>query len=282
MALNDVSKTITFLQRLCQFAEEFTTEHRDSLVVALNKLFRADRAEGEQDPDVLDTVNSLVLRLRRTLEKLVQAEIELVGALKETIAFRQVRDQLVTQLRVVFDRARGECRNHFTRLKSDEAGFPARLSDSPEALVRQAKVVSWTLRRPDFDLGEAVIPNSTSTAESILEIFEPKAQELETAIAETVRRQAKARGKQVDKDRELADFRATYSVFVGVLRGAFRLAGQSEIANRLTLNQIGRPTTSPTPSEEPEPPEPSDDEQEGGDPPPSSEDPPSEDPPDPG
>ena len=266
MALFDVAKTVTFFQRLCQFAEEFTEEHRDPLVASLNKLFRSDLPDAEQDPDVLETVNSLIRRLRRTLDNLVQAEIELIGAFKESIAFRQQRDELVAELRVVFDRARSECRNHFTRAKADAAGFPARLSDEPRALGRQTKLVSWTLRRDDFDLGDAVIPSSTTTAESILEIYEPKAEELETVLADAVRRQAKPRGKQVVKDREMADFRATYSVFVGILRGAFRLAGQSEIANRLTLNQIGRTTSSPS--------QPSEDETEPTDP--QSEDTPSD------
>ena len=240
MALIDVSKTITLFQRLCQFAEEFTREHREPLVEALTSLFLSDLQEGQQAPDVKEMIDGFVRRLRRTLENMTLAETELLGAFKANIAFRDLRDQLMSELRVVFDRARTECRNHFGRKKSDAAGFPARIADDPGALLRQTKLVSWTLRKPEFDLGDSVIPDSTTTAESILKIYEPKVQELDSALSDAVRRRARARGKQVAKDKEVTDFRTTYSLFINLIRSSFSLAGQTELARWVALNQPRR------------------------------------------
>ena len=258
MALTDVSKSITLLQRLCQFAEEFTEEHRGDMVAALNYLFRSDQ-EGELGPNVHELIDSLLRRLRKTLVNMMLAETLLLATYRENASFRQLRDRLVLELRTLFDRGRTECRNHFTREQADAAGFPARIADDAGALIRQTKVPSWTLRQEDFDLGDAVIPGSTATADSILAIYESKVEELEGALASAVRRRAKARGKQVAKDKEVAEFRTTYSIFVGLMRGAFRLAGQPELANRLTLKQIGQSTgtTNPNPPlAEPDPVEP--------------------------
>ena len=74
-----------------------------------------------------------------------------------------------------------------------------------------------------------------------------------------MRRRARIQGKQVAKDKEMSDFRATYSLFVNMVRSSFRLAGEAELANRLTLSQPRRPTaTSPEdPSSGDVPPQPS-------------------------
>lgn len=269
MALTDVSKMITVFQRLCQFAEEFTEEHRETMVAALANVFRSDLPEGQEGPDVLEMINSLLRRLRGTLAGMMQAETELLAAFKANNEFRSLRDRLTSELRELFDRARVECRNHFGRPKADSAGFPARILEDSGALLRQTRLVSWTLRKPDFDLGESLIPDSITTAESILKIYEPKAEELEAALADAVRRRARARGKQVVKDTEMTDFRTTYSLFVSMVRASFRLAGQTELAERMTLARPRRSTTASSSEEEPSEEEPSTEEpsEEGAEPP---------------
>lgn len=233
MALLDVSKMITIFQRLCQFAEEFTEEYREDMVEALSRVFRSDLPEGQEGPDVLGLINSLLQRLRLTLEKLTQSETELLEAFREDTEFREIRRQLTLELREVFNRSRGECRNHFGRKKSDSAGFPARIADDPGALLRQTKLVDWRLGKPEFELGESLIPGAVTTKESILQIHQPKAEELRSGLADAVRRKARIEGKQVAKDQEMADFRTTYSLFVNMVQSSFRLAGQNEMAKRL-------------------------------------------------
>lgn len=243
MALTDVSREITVFERLCKFAEEFTEEHLDLMVEALSSLFLRDLAEGEEPPNIPALISGLMRRLRATLGNMVQAETELLASFKANIEFRILRDRLTAELRQAFDQARTEGRNHFTRLKADAAGFPARIREDAGALLRQTKLVSWTLRRPDFTLGDPVIENSTSSAEFILNMFEPKVLELEKALSDAVRRKARTRGKQVAKNKEVADFRITYSLFVSLVKSSFRLAGQPELAQRMTLAIARRSTT---------------------------------------
>ena len=270
MALLDVSRMITVFQRLAQFAEEFTEEYRDALVDALSQLFRTDLQEGEDGPDVLGLIQSLLRRLRTTVDDLFQSETELIGSFKEDTEFRTKRERLTLELREVFDRARAECRNHFGREKSDSAGFPARIAFDSGALLRQVRLVSWTLRKPDFDLGERLIPNSITTAESILAIYEPKVEELRTGLKSAVRRKTRIEGKQIEKNKQMDDFRSTYALFVAMVRSSFRLAGKPDFAERLTLTQRRRSTTSsaPAPGNGPSDDTPPDD--------PPSDDPPSE------
>jgi hypothetical protein len=251
MALTDVSRQVTVFQRLCKFAEEFTAEHLDLMVEALSNLFRTDLAEGEEGPDVPALINGLLRRLRATLSNMVLAETELLGSFKANNEFRASLDQLTSDLRQAFDQARTECRNHFGRPKSDSAGFPARIRDDPGALLRQARLVSWTFRGPDFVLGTPLIAGSTTTAEFILGMFEPKVEALETALSDAVRRKARTRGKQVAKNKEMADFRTTYSLFVSLVKSSFRLAGQSDLAERLTLAQPRRSAKGTTPETTP-------------------------------
>ena len=78
-------------------------------------------------------------------------------------------------------------------------------------------------------------------------MYESKVEELETALSHAVRRKARTRGKQVAKDAEVADFRTTYSIFVGLIRGSFRLAGQFKLADQLTLARARRSAASTTP-----------------------------------
>ena len=247
--LFDVSRMITLFQRLCSFAEEFTEEHRPALLGALTKLFREDLEESEELPNVDSMITSLLRRLRRTLESLIEAETELIIAVKENTEFTNLREELTKALREAFDQARTECRNHFGRLKADIAGFPARLAVNSSAIIRQAKVVSMKMRQADFDLGQPLISNSTATVETILEIFESKVDALHDAMSKAMRRRARIQGKQVAKDKEMSDFRTTYSLFVSMVRSSFRLAGEAELAKRLTLNQPRR--TAATPSEDP-------------------------------
>ena len=243
-ALFDVSKMITVFQRLCHFAEEFTEEHRGPLSSALTAIFQEDLEEGQEIPNVDHLITSLLRRLRHTLEKLVESEAELIIAVKENSEFGTKREELTRALREAFDRARAECRNHFGRVKADLAGFPARLAVNTAALLRQTKVVSMKMRQGDFDLGDPLIRNSSATAETILEIFESEVEGLRSAMSAATRRRARMQGRQVVKDKEMRDFRATYSLFVNMVRSSFRLAGQDELARRLTLSQARNSSTS--------------------------------------
>lgn len=249
MSLQDVSKMITTFQRQCRFAEWFTKVFRLPLVEALMTVFTRDLAEGQSPPDVVGMVDGLVLRLRNVLTALMGSETDLVAAIRHGRFLTRLRDKIALELRVLFIRARGVCRDHFGPEKADQVGFPARVADDYLALQRQTNVASFNLRDAGFDLGENLVPASNHNAETILGIYESKVTELEQALDDSVEQQAVIEGKQVKKDEDMDDFRTTYGIFVGLVKGCFRLAGLPEMADRLTLKPRRRPTSSATPGE---------------------------------
>ena len=86
-------------------------------------------------------VRSLVRRLRRTFENLLDSEAELIVAVKDNTESSNLRQKLTQDLREAFERARSDCRTHYGRATADRAGFPTRIAVNTSALERQAKVV---------------------------------------------------------------------------------------------------------------------------------------------
>ena len=235
MALKDVSKMVTGLQKQCRFAEWFTRVFREPMTQALAEVFAKDLPEGEQAPEVLGMVDSLVRSLVSTFQKLSGAEMKLLTSLKKEETFRKMEVKLIDLLREAFDRARSICRSNYGSEKADEAGFPARMAQESLPLLRQTDIVSFNLRDPEFDLGENLVPGSNHDAQTILATFEPAARELQKALDDGNQQKAMTQGKQVEKNDAMASFKTTYGIYVAVVRGCFRLAGFTDLADRLAL-----------------------------------------------
>lgn len=255
MALQDVSKMITDFQRLCHFAEWFTRVFRDPLSKALQQVFAKDLPEGEEPPDVLGMVDSLVRSLRSGLTAVTGSETELLSAIKKEEFLRNLVETLTKELRQLFDRARSLCRASFGAKKADEAGFPSRVADGYLPLLRQTDVVTFNLTGSDFDLGENQVPGSNHDATTIVNTYEPTAAALRKALDDITSQKALIQGKQVSKDELFASFKTTYGIFVAIVRGCFRLAGLPELAKRLTLTQRRRSSSGEEPEPDPDLPE---------------------------
>lgn len=257
MALQDVSKMITVFQKQCRFAEWFTRVFREPMTQALTEVFARDLPEGQEAPEVLGIVDSLVRGLVSTFKKLSGAEMKLLASLKKEELLRKLEVRLTNALKQAFDRARSICRSNFGPEKADEAGFPARLAPEALPLLRQTDVVSFNLREPEFDLGENLVPGSNHDVQTILETYEPAARELQKVLDDGSQQKAVTQGMQVEKNDAMASFRTTYGIYVAVVRGCFRLAGFTELADRLTLTVRRRSNgaTEPDPSPGDEPPD---------------------------
>jgi hypothetical protein len=241
MALKDVSKMITVFQKQFRFAEWFTRVYREPMTKALTDVFAKDLPDGEEAPVVVGMVDSLVRGLRSSFQTLSGCETMLLTSLKKEEILRALEFKLTGLLRQAVDRARSICRACFGPEKADEAGFPSRMAEDPLPLLRQTDVVIFNLRNPEFVLGENLVPGSNHDAGTILGAFEPAAAELQKTLDESATQKAITQGKQAEKDEAMTTFRTTYSIFVAIVRGCFRLAGFIELADRMTLTLRRRP-----------------------------------------
>lgn len=264
MALFDVSKMITTRQRLCEIVESFVRVSIDTLTEALTEVFRIDLEEGQPVPDVLGLVNSLLKRLRRSLEALIEAEMQLVASVKEEGIFRTLRDEFTSTLRSAFFQARDLCNTALGPRKTKDAGFPRRIAEEPLALLRQVLLVTRKFTDPDFDPGESLLPDLSAPREAILGLIQPKAAKLRQTIDGLVRQGNETQARQTVKNRVMDEFDTTYALFVRILEASFRLGGEVELAKRFRRASI--PTQRPNSSEvvDPGADEPSDDVAEGG------------------
>ncbi len=229
--LSDVSKMITGRQRKIESVESFIQVYRFELVEAQTEAVRLDLDEGQPEPDVLGFVDSLVRRLRREFDDLVDSEMRLLAELKGDAVTRILRDRVTGEARESFFRSRSACRAGYGLPKSVEVGYPLRLAQHPLPLLRQMQFTGLQLRDPKIDLGDAFYKGA-ATSETLLGIFEPKAAELREAVNVATRSNRETQGTQVIKDSTLRGFDRTYSLIVRIVEGMFNLAGKSELAKR--------------------------------------------------
>lgn len=270
MALTDVSRMVTARQRLCEFVEWFVRVSLETLTEALTDAFQADVEEGQTVPDVLGLIEGLVRRLRRSLTWLIETEMELLASLKEEDFFRTMRDDVTQEARNRFMQARDICRTAFGERKTREVGFPRRVSEDQLALMRQIMLVIRTLTRETFDLGESKIPSMNVTKQTLLEHFQPPAENLRQAMDGLVRQRSLTQSRQGLKNQAQDDFDVTYDLFVDIVESTYRMAGKNDLADRFhrasLKNRSGSSTTASTGDDDQDPVEPRDDEPGGDEP----------------
>lgn len=235
MAVPRISKMITDRQRKCEFVDWFVVNHRKALVEALADLFQKDLEEGEALPDVDLFLDGLVRRLRRALRELVEAEQAHLGEIADDGIHRDRRDQAAQELRDVVFNWRPVIRAVFGERKAEEAGFERRIADHPLALLRQTERLLSRFKDPGFELDATRFDGVAVTREKVVEQLESPARKLRQAIDGLTSEQTKAHGTKVAKDQAMAHFDHVYRAFVSLFEPAFRLIGELELAERLTL-----------------------------------------------
>lgn len=235
MAIPRVSKMITDRQRKCEFVDWFVVNHRPALVKALAQLFQQDLEEGQPLPNVDLFLDGLVRRLRRALRELVEAEQTHLAEIADDGIHRDRRDEAARDLRDVVFNWRPVIRAVFGERKAEEAGFERRIADHPLALLRQTERLLARFRDPEFELDATRFDGVAVTRERIVEQLESPARQLRQAIDDVTSEQTKAHGTKVAKDQAMTHFDHVYRAFVNLFDPAFRLIGEDELAERLTL-----------------------------------------------
>ena len=136
MALLDVSKMITERQGWCEFVDWFMQVYREDLASSVTELFETEAEEGEPVPDFLSVINALIKVLRRSMDNLIEAEMTLLDEVSETALSRQLRDELIRELRAGFSQGRGLLRNAYGTQLAKSVGFPDRIADPWRSCAR--------------------------------------------------------------------------------------------------------------------------------------------------
>jgi hypothetical protein len=254
---------VTDRQRRCEFVDWFVVNYREALLEALTRVF--EKSLGRAVPDLGFYLDGQVSLLRGSLRELVAAEQAHLDEIANDGVFRDRRDQAAQALREVVFNWRPVIRAVFGERKAEEAGFERRIADHPLALLRQTERLLSRLNNPQFALDATRFEGVAVTRDKIVEQLEKPARQLRQVMDDLTSEQTKAHGTKVAKDKATADFDEAYQLFVGTFRPAFRLVGEHELSERLTLKLSRRPGQSEEPEEDREEssdaPEPGDDDE---------------------
>lgn len=233
MAIPNVYKSITDHQKQCEFAESFMKDNREDLGAALSRVFAQDISEGDSVPDVLPFMDALLLRLRRSLEVLTEAEKVHLNELDGHAVYRVLRDEAVATLRRHLVNLRFLFRSSYGQTKAEDMGFDREIAQDPIALLRQARRLLGNLQDPELTLPASEFAGVAVTPASIAEQLASHVGELREALTEVNDDLGRSQRTLVSKDRAVASFRQTYALFLVILQSGFRLGGDQEMASRL-------------------------------------------------
>lgn len=254
-----ISDMVTDREKKCEFVKSFHASHRQQLADGLARTLGPDLAEGQDVNDVLAVVDLLVRCQDRSLGSLITAESTHLNEVSDDNSVKEDRDETTLEFRGTMFDMREFCRRGFKEPVAEKLGFENRLAQDPVALARQGNRILGNLRAPDLELPEWRYAGLPVTAEFVASALAPGLERLVALNDAITAERTGFQGTVVAKNEAMKNHDTIYLVTVRLLQGLYKLAGLTELADRMELTlrrRSGRSSaTDETPGEPPAPPD---------------------------
>ncbi len=230
---------------LVQSAVQVETEieiHTEEVAARLGETFAAifdGWEEGQPKPDFPATFRAMKDKLGDSRETLSLAEERHIGLIRQTVEYREERQQLNGGLYEDFSSMRRTVEELYRGKGKDNvnafvvAGIQGPTAQKPTKLLRQIDLAVGHLRQPGLEFPESRFGETRLEPAKLVQVLKPRCDRLHQVQTDLHRVAAETNASRKEKNRAIE---AHKEIFLWVSQGAeslFHLAGEHELAERI-------------------------------------------------
>jgi len=236
-------KSITSRLRLCDSVVQAIVNHGPRVSAVITEKFGPRLAEGETVPDFQQVQRFFLGILQAARARMEAAEVEHLDELAGDGERRTLRQQAFDALKSTVLEQRDFFAGAFGPDKAEMLGFPPQIGRSPLELLRQGERLVQHLSDPAAELPPPRLGQVTLDLAGTAAAVMPEVEGLQSAMDAAGREVKLAQATQLDRDRAVEELDATLLWVARSLEAIYRLAGETELADRIrpAARRPGRP-----------------------------------------
>ncbi len=240
-----LSKMVTDRQRWFETVAAHFERYAPEVVEALATVLEPELGEGEPMPDMLGSLRLQMRRLKRALDRMLDADVAYTNERGFGGGRRQRREELTRELHDTIMDLRDVIRVLYGRTKATELGFENRIAHRHRPLLRQVDRILGKLGDPEVQLEASIYKGAEVNRANMAKKIEPMARALRDAGQAVTQEGSTVSGGLVEKRLAIKDFDELALQTMAHIESAFRLAGKNELANHFrVLPRRSRPPKS--------------------------------------
>ena len=227
-------------------------QHGQEISRLLVELFLPVQQEGDPEPEFFGTVTAIGRKLKVAIDQVIAADNRLFAANAALDAERLVRNQKASNLSRMVIGLRGACNSLFVDLPVQQLGFDARTAQDPAPLLIQADRVVESIEGGEVRSQPLFRKGGFDPREYAAEVRQG-AVELRTCLDKMSDLQRDAEAALLHKREVTQEYDALFRDGARTFESYCRMAGKTELADRVrpSVKRPGR--TEVPPGEAPEP-----------------------------
>ncbi len=236
-------KSITSRLRLCDNVIQAIVNHGPRVSAVMTEKFGSQLEEGQTVPDFQEVQQFFLGILQAARARVVAAEAEHVDELAGDGERRTLRQQAFDGLKSTILGHRDFFVGVFGADRAELLGLPAEVGRTPMELLRQGERYVQHLTAPEAELPPPIVGGVTVDLAELAAPVAPAVETLSSTMGEADREVKLAQVTQVDRDRAVDELEATLLWVARSLEAIYRLAGETELADRIrpATRRRGRP-----------------------------------------
>ncbi len=240
-----LSKMVTDRQRWFETVASRFELYAPEMVEALNALLEPELGDDEPMPDMLACLRLQMSRLKRALDRMLEADVAYTDERSFGGGRRRRREELTRELHDTIMDLRDVIRVLYSRTKAEELGFEKRIAHRHRPLLRQTSRILGKLRDPEVQLESSSYEGSEVNRANMVKKIKPLARALRDAGLAVTQEGSTVSGALVEKRLAVKAFDDLALQTMAHIASAFRLAGKSDLAKHFrVLRRHSRPAQS--------------------------------------
>jgi hypothetical protein len=231
------SKETADREKACRFVLSAFFQQGLEIARLLTDLVLPHRQEGDPEPDFFGTVVALGRKLKHAIDRVVSADSRLFTANTGLDVERDGRGDKAFRLSRLIIGLRGACNSLFVDLPVQQLGFDARTAQDPVTLLIQADRVVENLENGEIDAEHLFADDDFDPKKYATQVRE-RAGELRACLDHLADLRREADQALLDKREATEEYDAFFLQGARTFESYCRLAGKTELADRV------RPSTS--------------------------------------
>ena len=244
------SKQSSDREKACRFVLSALFQHAQEISSFLGELFAPHRQEGDPEPEFFGTIVAIGRTLKVAIDRVVSGDNRLFAANAALDNERGVRGEKVRHLSRQIMGLRGACSSLFIDLPVQRLGFDARTAQDPVPLLIQADRVVEHLERGEVT-AESLFPDDDFDPKKYAAHVRKSAGEVRACLDNVVRFQRDAEQALLEKRAITKEYDDLFLHGARTFESYCRLAGKTDLADRVRPSESRPGRTVVPPGEEP-------------------------------